>query len=148
MACMLHAVCGLSGVIHSYDLSKASVHDLNYMKDVKLEYHDCSIYGDKGYIGADVQLDLFETAHIRLECPYRLNQKDWKPTFIPFAKARKRIETIFSQLSGQFLVIRNYVKITNGLFARIIGKISALTVFQYVNYINNKPTDRIKYALN
>ena len=34
----LHAVCGLSGVIHSYDLSKASVHDLNYMKDVKLEY--------------------------------------------------------------------------------------------------------------
>ena len=93
----LHAVCGLSGVIHSYDLSKASVHDLNYMKDVKLEYHDCSIYGDKGYIGADVQLDLFETAHIRLECPYRLNQKDWKPTFIPFAKARKRIETIFSQ---------------------------------------------------
>ncbi len=123
----LHALCGLSGVIHSYDLSKASVADLHYMKDVKHTYHDCSIYGDKGYIGADVQLDLFETAHIRLECPYRLNQKDWKPTFIPFAKARKRIETIFSQLTDQFLVIRNYAKITNGLFARIIGKISALT---------------------
>jgi hypothetical protein len=87
----LHALCGLSGVIHSYDLSKASVADLHYMKDVKHTYHDCSIYGDKGYIGADVQLDLFETAHIRLECPYRLNQKDWKPTFIPFAKARKRM---------------------------------------------------------
>ena len=105
-------------------------------------------YGDKGYIGADVQLDLFETAHIRLECPYRLNQKDWKPTFIPFAKARKRIETIFSQLTDQFLVIRNYAKITNGLFARIIGKISALTFLQYVNFINNKPIGRIKYALN
>ena len=105
-------------------------------------------YGDKGYIGADVQLDLFETAHIRLECPYRLNQKDWKPTFIPFAKARKRIETIFSQLPDQFLVIRNYAKITNGLFARIIGKISALTILQYVNFINDKPIGRIKYALN
>ena len=78
----LHALCGLSGVIHSYDLSKASVVDLHYMKDVKQTYHDCNIYGDKGYIGADVQLDLFETAHIRLECPYRLNQKNWKPTFI------------------------------------------------------------------
>ena len=143
----LHVLCGLSGVIHSYDLSKASVHDLHYMKDVKLEYHDCTIYGDKGYIGADVQLDLFETAHIRLECPYRLNQKDWKPTFIPFAKARKRIETVFSQLSDQFLVIRNYAKITSGLFARTIGKISALTVSQNVNYINNKPIGRIKYAL-
>ena len=105
-------------------------------------------YGDKGYIGADVQLDLFETAHIRLECPYRLNQKDWKPTFIPFAKARKRIETIFSQLTDQFLVIRNYAKMTNGLFARIIGKISALTILQYVNFINDKPIGRIKYALN
>ena len=73
----------------------------------------------------------FETAHIRLECPYRFNQKAWKPTFIPFAKARKRIETLFSQLTEQFLIIRNYAKITNGLFASIIGKISALTVLQY-----------------
>ena len=84
----LHALCGLTGVIHSYDLSKASIPDLDYMKDVKLSYHDCSIYGDKGYIGADVQLDLFETAHIRLECSYRVNQKDWKPTFIPLAHIR------------------------------------------------------------
>ena len=34
----LHALCGLSGVIHSYDLSKASVADLHYMKDVKHTY--------------------------------------------------------------------------------------------------------------
>ena len=38
--------------------------------DRKKKTAGCSIYGDKGYIGADVQLDLFETAHIRLECPY------------------------------------------------------------------------------
>ena len=144
----LHALCGLTGVIHSSDLSTASVAALKYMNDVKLTYHDCSIYGDKGYIGADIQFDLFETAHIRLECPYRVNQKDWKHTFIPFVKARKRIETLFSQLTDQFLVIRNYAKITNGLFARIISKISALTVLQYVNFINNKPIGRIKYALN
>lgn len=113
-----------------------------------MDYHDCSIYGDKGYIGADTQLDLFETAHIRRECPYRLNQKNWKPVFVPSTKARKRVETLFSQLTSQFMVIRNYAKITNGLFARIIGKISALTILQYVNFINNKPISRIKYALN
>ena len=143
----LHALCGLSGVIHSYDLSKASVHDINYLNDIKPLYHDCSIFGDKGYVGAEVQLDLFETANIRLECPYRENQKDWKPAFVPFAKARKRIETLFSQLTDQFLVIRNYAKETCGLFARIIGKVSALTALQYINYINNKPIGRIKYAL-
>ena len=143
----LHAACGLSGVIHSYDLSKASMDDRKFMKDVKLIYHDCNMYGDKGDIGADIQLDLFETAHIRLECSYRINQKDWKPTFIPYAKARKRIETLFSQLTNQFMTIRNYAKITNGLFARIIGKISAMTVLQYINFINGKPIGRIKYAL-
>ena len=45
----LHALCGLSGVIHSYELSKASVHDINYLKDIKQVYHDCNIFGDKGY---------------------------------------------------------------------------------------------------
>lgn len=84
----MHTLFGLTGIIHSCDLSKASVADPKYMKDGKLTYHDCSIYGDKGYIGAEIQLDLFETVHIRLEYPYRINQKDWKPAFIPFAKAR------------------------------------------------------------
>jgi len=121
----LHALCGLSGVIHAYDLTKASVHDINYLHDIKFEYHDCSIFGDRGYIGKEIQLDLFETANIKLECPYRLNQKDWKPQFIPYAKARKRIETVFSQLADQFMIIRNYAKETEGLFTRIIGKIRA-----------------------
>jgi len=57
-------------------------------------------------------------------------------------------ETVAGKLTDQFLVIRNYAKETCGLFARIIGKISALTVLQYVNYINGKPLGRIKYALN
>ena len=38
--------------------------------------------------------------------------------------------------------------VPNNLFARIIGKISALTVSQYVNYINNKPMGKIKYTLS
>lgn len=60
----LHALTGLNGVVHSYDLSKESVHDLHYLNDIKPLYHDCSIFGDKGYISESVQLDLFETANI------------------------------------------------------------------------------------
>lgn len=144
----IQATCGLSGVIHSYDISKASVHYINYLKDFKLLYHDCSIFGDRAYIGAEIQLDLFETANVKQECPYRLNQKYWKPTFAPFTKASKRVETLFSQLNDQFLAIRNYAKGTCGLFARFINKVSAMTALQYVNYINGKPICRIKYALN
>lgn len=143
----LHAVCGLSGVIHSFDLTKASVHDIHYLKDVKVDFSNCTVIGDRGYISAEIQLDLFETANIRLEVPYRTNQKEWKPTFTPFAKARKRIETLFSQLCDQFMIIRNYAKDTEGLFTRIIGKISALTILQYINYKNGRPIGRVKYAL-
>ena len=69
----LHAVCGLSGVICSFDLTKTSVHDIHYLKDVKVDYSNCTLIGDRGYISAQVQLYLFETANIRLEVPYRCN---------------------------------------------------------------------------
>lgn len=71
-----------------------------------------------------------------------------EPTFPAFAKARKRVETNFSQLTDQYMFMRNYVKNTVALFARIISKISAQTIAQYFNYINNKPIGRVKYALN
>ena len=77
----LHAVCGIRGVIHSFDLTGASVHDIHYLQDIKWQLADCSILGDKGYINADVQLDLFQTTNIRLEVPMRINQKNYKPQF-------------------------------------------------------------------
>ena len=78
---------------------------------------------------------------------FRVDSLYYQPTFIPFAKARKRVETVFSQLCDQYMVIRNYAKQTDGLFARIVGKISALTVAQYINHLNNQPIGRVKYAL-
>ena len=39
-------ICGLSGVIHSYDLSKTSVADLHYMKDVKHTWMKSIKYSD------------------------------------------------------------------------------------------------------
>lgn len=143
----LHAVCGVSGVIHSYDLTQASVHDLKYLNDVRQDFFQCTIIGDKGYLSADVQTNLFESAHIELEVPYRLNQKNWKPFHKPFAKARKRVETDFSQFTDQFNIMRNYAKQHIGFFTRIISKVSAFTVSQYLNSINNRPIGRIKYAL-
>lgn len=143
----LHAVCGISGVIHSYDMTAANVHDLHYLKDVQWEYHDCLMLGDKGYLSADIQQNLFDVAHISLEVPYRLNQKNWRPPIWAYKKFRKRIETLFSQLNDQFMMIRNYAKQPKGLFTRIAAKVSALTVLQYVNYVNHRNIGQVKYAL-
>lgn len=85
----LHAVCGIRGVIHSYDMTAASVHDLHYLNDVQWEYHDCTMLGDKGYLSAEIQQNLFDVANITLEVPYRLNQKNWKPPTWAYKKFRK-----------------------------------------------------------
>lgn len=59
----------------------------------------------------------------------------------------KRVETLFSQMVDQFMLCRNYAKQQVGFFARIISNISALTILQYINFINNKPLGQIKHAL-
>ena len=143
----LHALCGISGVIHSYDMTAANVHDLQYLEDVQWEYSDCMIMGDKGYLSAPVQLDLFETANITLEVPYRLNQKNWTPPSWAYRRFRKRIETVFSQLNDHLMMIRNYAKQPPGLFTRMAAKVAAFTMLQYFNLLNHKPIGQVKYAL-
>lgn len=129
----LHAVCSIEGVFQSFDLSAASVHDIHYLKDIKLQLSDCVLLGDKGYLSQTVQLDLFNEVNIQLETPKRKNQKDYKPQFYPFKKYRKRIETLFSQLCDQFMIRRNYAKTFQGFKTRILAKITTLTTIQYLN---------------
>jgi len=54
-----------------------------------MDYSNCTLIGNKGYISSKVQLELFEIANIRLEVPYKSNQKEWKPTF-PFLSKQEK----------------------------------------------------------
>ncbi len=130
----LHAVCSINGIIKSLDISKASVHDVNYLRDIKQQFSNCVIMGDRGYISAQYQYDLFETKQIKLEVPMRTNQHNYKKQPYVFRKSRKRIETIFSQLCDQFMIRRNYAKSFDGFRTRILSKIAALTVIQAINW--------------
>jgi hypothetical protein len=144
----LHSVCSASGVIESLDLTKASVHDIHYLKDVKELFQNCIITGDKGYIGRDHQISLFETARIQLEVPLRNNQKEQRPVVRILKKVRKRIETVFSQLCDHFMIQRNYAKSFSGFKSRILAKVTGFTVLQFLNkFIYNKPISRVKHAL-
>lgn len=70
----IHAVCSINGVFKSFDISKASIHDIHYLINIKQQFSDCVILGDKGYLSADYQLDLYESKQIKLEVPMRKNQ--------------------------------------------------------------------------
>ncbi|RED50106.1 IS982 family transposase [Seonamhaeicola aphaedonensis] len=144
----LHAVCSVRGVSHSIDLSPASVHDINYLKDIKAQLNDCTLIGDKGYLSAKVQLNLFQSCNIKLSTPMRTNQYDHKRQPFVFRKSRKRIETLFSQLCDQFMIRRNYAKSFEGFKTRILSKITALTVVQYINrFIFERNINNIKISI-
>ena len=144
----LHAVCSINGVFQSFDLSHASVHDIHYLQDIKVQLSDCVILADKGYLSSTIQLDLFKEVNIQLETPKRKNQKDYKPQFYPFKKYRKRIETLFSQLCDQFMIRRNYAKTFQGYKTRILTKITTLTAIQYLNrFVFNRNINKLKINL-
>lgn len=144
----LHLITSASGIFHSMDLTKASVHDVNVLKELKYgKMHNATLIGDKGYISREVKIDLFTSCNIKLENPTRANQKQGEPWSPVFRKSRKRIETLFSQLCDQMMMTRNYAKKLNGLTARLISKITAVTILQTINYENKKPINHLKHAL-
>lgn len=144
----LHAVCSVSGVFQSFDISTASIHDIHFLKDIKHQMNSCTLIGDRGYLSANVQIDLFNYANIKLETPMRSNQKDYKKQPYKFMKSRKRIETLFSQLCDQFKIKNNYAKSFNGFKTRVLSKITALTFIQFVNvFVFERKMNNIKVSL-
>ena len=144
----LHLLTSVNGVFHSMDLTRASVHDVQYLSQVKYSgLNNCTLLADKGYLSSTQQLDLFSSCNVKLETPMRLNQKDYSLFPPVFKKVRKRIETLFSQLCDQFMLKRNYAKTLIGLSVRILTKITSVTLLQYINLKNDKPINKLKYAL-
>lgn len=62
-----------------------------------------------------------------------------------FRRSRKRIETLFSQLCDQFRIRNNFAKNFEVFKTRILAKIAALTLVQYINnFIFDRPINNIK----
>ena len=144
----LHAVCSVSGVFQSFDISTASIHDIHFLQDIKHQMNNCTLIGDRGYLSTQVQTDLFNYANIKLDTPMRSNQKNYQKQKYIFRKSRKRIETLFSQLCDQFKIRNNYAKSFNGFKTRVLSKITALTFIQFVNvFVFSRKMNRLKIEL-
>lgn len=129
----LHADCTIGGVFTSIDFTTASIHDIHFLKNIQSQMSNCVFLADKGYLSASIQTNLFETANITLQTQQRTNQLNYQPQAYIFRKSRKRIEILFSQLCDQFMIRRNSAKIFEGFRTRIISKITALTITQFLN---------------
>ena len=141
----LHLVCDQNAVIHSFDFTPANIHDVNYLKDVKHNLQSCELIGDRAYISAHYQADLFNQSQIKLSVPMRSNSLN--PTEFSTLKRRKRkrIETLISQLDGQFSMNINFAKTFDGLATRIISKI---TMIQFINlFVFQRNLNNIKIRI-
>ncbi len=144
----LHLITSVRGIFHSMDLTKASVHDVHFLPQLKFTgLNNCTLVADKGYLSSEYQLDLFTNCHVNLKTPSRSNQKNFKPFEPVYRRVRKRIETLFAQLCDQFMLKRNYAKSLLGLSVRLLTKITGVTLLQFLNTQNDKPLNHLKYAL-
>jgi len=144
----LHLVICSNGTFRDMAITPANVHDINYIKEFSRGHVSQGkvLVGDRGYISAKVQTSLFDECEITLKVPYRKNQKDYQAPDPLLGRARRRIETVFSQLCDQFSIKLNYAKTFIGLETRVMTKLAAMSLLQLVNALNNRPLNQIKHA--
>lgn len=144
----LHLLTNEYGVIQDMQVTPANVHDIKFLKDLEPEDYTLgkTILGDRGYISAQLQADLFMYYDINLKVPYRKNQRDRKPIELALGRKRRRIETQFSQLCDQFRLKHNYAKSFLGFLVRICSKLAAISVLQSINVQKGRPLNHIKHA--
>ncbi len=144
----LHGLASLNGVIVDFELTKANIADIHYLQEIKYRYTGCTILGDKAYLSNPLQTELFEEYRILLNTPMRKNQKDYRKQPAVFRKSRKRIGTIFSQLTGQFKIQTNYARLFDGFATRLMAKIAAFTLLQFLNIFEfGRELNHVKHTL-
>jgi Transposase DDE domain len=139
-----------NGIPYAASFTTASAHDSTFLpKLAAMQLSECEVLGDKGYISTQQQLTLFEVAKIQVITPLRNNMDQLKSKWSK-AKGytRKRIETLFSQLCDQTMLKRNYAKSKDGLFARVLSKLGAISILQSLNFTRERPINLIKSALD
>jgi hypothetical protein len=137
----LHLLITMSGLILDFELSSANCTDLEVGFELLGEHRDLEVLGDKGYISASKAAELWEQNSIRLRTIPRSNQKEQvSDTFKRLHNAiRQLIETINGQLSSQFAIEKNFTHTFWGLCTRLYSKLTAHTLWIYINHLLGNP---------
>lgn len=132
----VHALVTLEGYVVAYDITPASVDDREGLRDLVEGRQGMAVLGDKGYVGEAFTQEMSRQG-IRLMALRRSNSReDWpKPVRQLIFKQRRRVETVFSQLSGQLNAERVLAKTFHGLCTRVANKILAYNLCLALNSI-------------
>lgn len=138
----VHALITLEGFITDFEITPASVDDRIGLRDLTDEKSNITILGDKGYVGEELFEDM-QKAHICLMALKRSNSKEQYPKNVRrlIFRLRRRVETVFSQLSEQLHAERVLAKSMRGLKTRLVNKILAYDLCMVINHLFGKTYD-------
>ena len=138
---MRHLLIAHSGLILAFALAPAHHADGALTEQLLLDKHRLTALGDKAYLNAALQALLTWRNELVLLTPKRANQREQLPAALTQAinHFRQAIETVNSQLAGQFQIERNWAKSISGLCARLQAKLPAHTLGRYLNCLLGQP---------
>ena len=143
-----HALTTIDGFLSDYIITPANVDDRNAVWDLCDKYKSISIIGDKGYVNKRLTPELKVEKDINLLFLKRGNSKDNYPKDIRqlIFKARRRIETSFSQLAEQLNLNKVKSKSMLGFITRISIKVLAHNISFLINKLmgNEDSISKIK----
>lgn len=137
----LHLLVSLAGLILDFELASASIADLNVGAELLFEHTDLTVFGDKGYISAELAAQLLMHNRLKLLTLPRRNQVRQLPDPLKrtFNAVRQIIETVNAQLTEQFNIQLNHAHSFHGLCTRLLTKLTAHTLCIYLNRLLANP---------
>jgi len=137
----LHLLVSLSGVILDFELAPANATDLTIGVELLTEHTDLTVFGDKGYISAELAQQLFKNNRIRLVTLPRANQPVQPPKALrrTINSVRQIVETVNGQLVEQFNIQLNHAHTFWGLCTRLLTKLAAHTLCILLNRLIGNP---------
>ena len=146
----VHALITIEGYITAFEITPASVDDREGLRDFA-ENHLClTVLGDKGYTGEQLWEDMQEKGICLMSLKPSNHKNNWpKEVRQVIFRFRRRIETVFSQLSEQLNAEKVLAKIFRGLCTRLQNKILGHNLCMAFNSIFREPCDigKIKHLI-
>ena len=122
----VHAMITLEGFITAFEITPASVDDREGLRDLTDGRSDITILGDKGYVGEHLLEEQKEQGICLMSLKRSNSKRNWPKSVKQLIfRLRRRVETVFSQLSEQLNAERVLAKSFQGLCTRLVNKILA-----------------------
>lgn len=138
----VHALITLEGYITAFEITPASVDDREGLRDMAENRLGLVILGDKGYTGERLYEDIKSQGICLMSLKPGNYKNNWPKELRQLIfRFRRRVETVFSQLSEQLNTEKVKAKSFQGLCTRLENKIWGHNLCMAFNSIFREPCD-------